>query len=813
MLRIGMFLADRYEIVEMLGAGGMAEVYRAKCHKLNRFVALKVLKPEFAADKVFVTKFRMEARSVACLTHNNIVGVYDVGEDRGIHFIVMEFVDGITLKDYISRKGKLTTKETIGISLQVAQGLAAAHANHIIHRDVKPQNIMISREGKVKVTDFGIARAITDETTNMYTAMGSVHYISPEQARGGYCDERSDIYSLGITMYEMVTGRVPFEGDNTVSVAVAHINDALIPPSYYTPSIPVALEQIIFKCTQKKPERRYLTCSELIGDLRKAISMPERNFVENVPESYKGDTIMITDGDVNRIRRNSTDQVLEQEENPYSEQEADTYMEDSMEEDRKYAIKREAEDSNEIEQTLFDKVIFWVGITFAVILLVLLIYIVGTLAGWFGNMTVISNRSTETNQEESLNQKQTVMPNVLGKTREEAEKLLKENGLECSIQEQRQYSEEYPEDTICKQEFKEGTVVNKNTRVKLVLSLGNKKYQISDKLIGMTRKELEKELEEYEIDIEYEYEEDSDAEPGTVINLDPNSGELKSGDKLKVYLAKEPDEVTIPDVTGKTKEKAEEALEKVGLKLGAVTEEYSNTVDNGLVCDQSPNANTKAEEGTEVDIVISKGANTTAQEIIVPRVIFLTQEEAVRRLKELGLKVVVEEKADRWVQKGYVIDQDPAEGATLREGSTITIEVSSGTSDIDTSTEPSTSESITSSEVPTPSSSTTPSSSVTPSSVSPESMILTNDFYSMNQAQITAKLQEIGVGGVIEMQFYNTVPAGRVACIYRGNQELRPGAVFTRGETVRVIISGGPEPANWDDVKESTTQTIPAPAN
>ena len=772
MLRIGMFLADRYEIVEMLGAGGM------------------------------------EARSVACLTHNNIVGVYDVGEDKGIHFIVMEFVDGITLKDYISRKGKLTTKETIGISLQVAQGLAAAHANHIIHRDIKPQNIMISREGKVKVTDFGIARAITDETTNMYTAMGSVHYISPEQARGGYCDERSDIYSLGITMYEMVTGRVPFEGDNTVSVAVAHINDALIPPSYYNPSIPVALEQIIFKCTQKKPERRYLTCSELIGDLRKAISMPERNFVESVPESYKGDTIMITDGDVNRIRRN-TDQVAEQEENPYSEQEAETYMEDSMEEDRKYAIKRESEDENEIEHTLFDKVIFWVGITFAVILLILLIYIVGTLAGWFGNMTIISNSSTETNQEQSLNQKQTVMPNVLGKTKEEAEELLKENGLECSIQGQREYSEEYPEDTICKQEFKEGTVINKNTRVKLVVSLGNKKYSISNRLIGMTKQELEEELEEYEIDIDYEYEEDSDAEPGTVVRLDPSSGELKSGDKLKVYLVKEPDEVTVPDVTGKTKEKAEEALERVGLKLGAVTEEYSNTVDNGLVCDQSPNANTKTEEGTEVDIVISKGTNTTAQEITVPRVIFLTQEEAVRRLKELGLKVVVEEKADRWVQKGYVIDQDPAEGATLREGSTITIEVSSGSASVETSTEPSASESITSSEVPTPSSSVTPSSS----SVSPESMILTNDFYSMNQAQITAKLQEIGVGGVIQMQFYNTVPAGQVACIYRGNEELRPGAVFTRGETVRVIISGGPEPANWDDVKESTTAIVPAPVN
>ncbi len=805
MLRIGMFLADRYEIVEMLGAGGMAEVYRAKCHKLNRFVALKVLKPEFAADKVFVTKFRMEARSVACLTHNNIVGVYDVGEDKGVHFIVMEFVDGITLKDYISRKGKLMTKETIGISLQVAQGLAAAHANHIIHRDVKPQNIMISREGKVKVTDFGIARAITDETTNMYTAMGSVHYISPEQARGGYCDERSDIYSLGITMYEMVTGRVPFEGDNTVSVAVAHINDALIPPSYYTPTIPVALEQIIFKCTQKKPERRYLTCSELIGDLRKAISMPESNFVENVPESYRGDTIMITDGDVNQIRQNSENQQLsDQDENPYTEQEAETYLEDSSEDDYQYAVKREAEDSNEIEQTLFDKIIFWTGITFAVILLILLIYIVGTLAGWFGKTTIISSK-TSTASEESLNQKQTIMPDVLGKSKKEAEELLKESNLEYSIQEKGEYSEEYPEDTVCKQEFKAGTIINKNTRVKLVMSMGNKKYEISSKLIGMTKQELEEELEEYSLDIEYEYKEDSDADPGTVIELDPSSGELKSGDKLKVYIAKEPDEVRVPDVTGKTKEKAEEALEELGLKLGAITEEYDNTVDNGLVCGQSPKAGTKIEEGAEVDIVISKGSNTTAEEVTIPRVIFLTKEEAVRRLEELGLKVTIEEKEDQWVQKGYVIDQDPAEGATLRIGSEITIEVSTGApASASSSTEP----------ITTPPAETTPPvSSTEPSTVPPTSMILTNDIYSMNQSQIAARLQSMGVGAVIEVQFYNTVQSGLVACIYRGNQELRPGAVFNRGETVRVIISGGPEPSNWDDVKESTTQVIPAPAN
>ncbi len=802
MLRIGMFLADRYEIEKMLGAGGMAEVYRAKCHKLNRFVALKVLKPEFAADKVFVTKFRMEARSVACLTHNNIVGVYDVGEDRGIHFIVMEFVDGITLKDYISRKGKLTTKETIGISLQVAQGLAAAHANHIIHRDVKPQNIMISREGKVKVTDFGIARAITDETTNMYTAMGSVHYISPEQARGGYCDERSDIYSLGITMYEMVTGRVPFEGDNTVSVAVAHINDALIPPSYYTPSIPVALEQIIFKCTQKKPERRYLTCSELIGDLRKAISMPQSNFVESIPESCKGDTITITNSEVDKIRYNGQKQQLsDQDGNSYAEEDAETYTEDASEDIYEYAAKREEDDENEIEQTLFDKVIFWMGVSFAVILLILLVYIVGTLAGWFGNRTMISSGKSTEIQVESLNQKQTTMPDVLGKTKEEAEKLLKEKNLEYFIQEKGEYSEDYPEDTICRQEFKAGTVVNKNTRVKLVMSLGNKAYEITDKLIGMTRKELEQELKDYELDIDYEYKEDPDEEPGTVIEVSPSSGKLKAGDKLKVYVVKELDEVTVPDLREKTKEKAEQELKKAGLKLGVITEEYDNTVDNGLVCKQNPKANTRIEEGAEVDIVISKGANTTAEETVMPRVIFLNQEEAVRRLQELGLKVKIEEKEDQWVEKGYVIDQDPTEGATLRKGSLVTLKVSTGPTAMTPSA--------------TPDISTTPSTVPLQSSSAPSAvdMVLTNDFYSMNQPQIAERLQQMGVGAVIQMQFYNTVPSGLVACIYRGNQELRPGAVFNRGETVRVIISGGPEPSNWDDVKESSTQIIPAPVN
>ena len=232
MLRPGMFLQDRYEILEEIGSGGMSDVYKARCHKLNRLVAIKVLKEEFSSDESFVSKFKMEAQAAAGLSHPNIVNVYDVIDEGSLHYIVMELIEGVTLKNYIAKRGKLDVKEAVGISIQVAQGIAAAHERNIIHRDIKPQNMIISRDGKVKVADFGIARAATAQTLSS-AAMGSVHYISPEQARGGYSDARSDIYSLGITMYEMLTGRLPFEGDNTVTVALAHLEEPITRPSHY----------------------------------------------------------------------------------------------------------------------------------------------------------------------------------------------------------------------------------------------------------------------------------------------------------------------------------------------------------------------------------------------------------------------------------------------------------------------------------------------------------------------------------------------------------------------------------------------------
>ena len=250
MLNAGMILSNRYEIIELVGSGGMSEVYKAKCHVLNRYVAIKVLKPEFSQDVNFVTKFRIEAQSAAGLSHPNIVNVYDVGEDNGIYYIVMELVEGITLKEYIEKKGRLMPDEAIKFAIEIAQGLQAAHEHHTIHRDIKPQNIIVAKNGAIKVTDFGIARAASSNTMTS-NAMGSVHYISPEQARGGYSDERSDIYSLGITLFEMLTGHVPFEGDNNVSIALQHIQGEIPSPRSYYEDIPTSLEKIIAKSQQE----------------------------------------------------------------------------------------------------------------------------------------------------------------------------------------------------------------------------------------------------------------------------------------------------------------------------------------------------------------------------------------------------------------------------------------------------------------------------------------------------------------------------------------------------------------------------------
>lgn len=300
MLKVGMFIQNRYEIISLIGSGGMANVYKAKDHKLNRFVAIKVLKKEYREDKVFISKFRAEAQSAAGLAHANIVNVYDVGDEAGLQYIVMELVEGITLKDYINNKGRLSVREATSIALQISAGLEAAHNNGIVHRDVKPQNIIISTDGKVKVADFGIARATSSQTINS-GVMGSVHYSSPEQSRGGYSDEKSDIYSLGITMYEMLTGKVPFDGDTAVAVAIRHLQEELPGPKEVVPEVPHSTNQIVIKCTQKSPDRRYTNMAELIRDLRESLVNPDGDFVVQQIPDRTSQTIIMSKDEVSKI--------------------------------------------------------------------------------------------------------------------------------------------------------------------------------------------------------------------------------------------------------------------------------------------------------------------------------------------------------------------------------------------------------------------------------------------------------------------------------------------------------------------------------
>ena len=313
MINEGMLIGERYEILGLIGSGGMADVYKARDSKLNRLVAVKVLRQEFRMDKTFVSKFQKEAQAAAGLSHPNIVSVYDVGEDENANFIVMELVEGITLKDYIKRKKKLSVREATSIAIQVSLGLEAAHKCGLVHRDVKPQNIMISTDGKVKLSDFGIARAASSNTISS-NVMGSVHYSSPEQVRGGFANAQSDIYSLGITLYEMVTGRVPFDGDTSVAIAIKHLQEEIIPPNKYVPDLPYSLNQIILKCTQKSVDRRYASMADLIMDLKRSLVDPNGNFVELAPLSSHAQTIMLSKAEMEAIQAASGSRYEDEDE-------------------------------------------------------------------------------------------------------------------------------------------------------------------------------------------------------------------------------------------------------------------------------------------------------------------------------------------------------------------------------------------------------------------------------------------------------------------------------------------------------------------
>ncbi len=646
MLKPGMILCDRYEILDVVGAGGMSIVYKARDHRLNRNVAIKVLKPEFSNDKNFVTKFRIEAQASAGLTHPNIVNVYDVVDDEGIYCIVMELVEGITLKQYIEQNGRLPMDKAIDFSIQIASGLEAAHENHIIHRDIKPQNIIVSKNGNIKVTDFGIAKAASSNTLTS-GAMGSVHYISPEQARGGYSDERSDIYSLGITMYEMVTGRVPFEGDNNVSVALMHIQNEMIPPRQYYPDIYSSFEKIILKAAQKKPERRYLTASAMIADLKRVQNNPNIDIVvaptsiTNSPtqEWTKEDVQAIREGSAGRdlysqsfyanppvpeemgeirpIGYNSTPQVnsgrineLLQEDDEWDDYEEEQpqpkrgNLKKVQDYDEDDTVDEEDEDDDGIDPGI-RKAVTIAGVATAVVIALIIILVLGNVLGWFkfgsGKKTTESKISSE--EVESI-----AMIQVVGYSEEAALKLLDEKGF-TNVKVEHEEDEETQEGYVFEQSVKEGETIPADQEITIKVSAGAEEVDVPE-VNGYEDAQAVTILTEAGFEVSHAFEYSEDVEKDKVIKTEP-AGNTKApkGSKIVVTVSNgsEKKEVEVPNLSGLTEAQARDSLTSKKLSAGNVSHEHSDTVAAGMVISQNPARSTSVMEGTAVDFVISDG--------------------------------------------------------------------------------------------------------------------------------------------------------------------------------------------------------------
>lgn len=619
MFETGMVIQNRYEIIEEVGSGGMSVVYKAKCHVLNRFVAIKVLKPEFSDDKSFVSKFRIEAQSAAGLSHPNIVNVFDVGEENGFYYIVMELVEGITLKEYIQQNGRLPYQTALDFIMQITAGIEVAHEHHTIHRDIKPQNIIVSKNGTLKVTDFGIAKAATSNTIAS-SAMGSVHYISPEQARGGYSDERSDIYSLGITLYEMLTGRVPFEGENNVTVALMHIQSELIPPREYYPDIPVGLEKIVLKATQKRPERRYLTTSAMLADLRKVAMDPNADVgITNVTMANNAPTIQISEEELAAINSaasrqngismfpvNQNNQELDEAnkalESLYNDDEYE-YDEEDDEEDSLFDDAYENERREDLDPKM-EKIITIGAIAATVIIAIIIIVAIASISGAF--------KKEKSTTEQPVTVEETVkMIDVLGMEEEEAIEALDEAGIPYEIE--REYSDTFEEGEVMSQSIPEGNQIEEEDKVKIVISKGQEMIEVPD-VVGKESEEAKTLLTAVGFEVEVDEEYDEEVEEDYVISQTPNGAtQAAKGSKITIVVSKgeEIKVAVVPDLKKKTVSEAESALSAVNLKLGNVSQEYSDTVKSGLVISQSISSGTEVKEETKVDITISKGKKPT----------------------------------------------------------------------------------------------------------------------------------------------------------------------------------------------------------
>ena len=602
----GRVLGNRYEMIKKIGNGGMATVYKATDLVLKRYVAVKILRDEFTTDEEFIKRFETEAQSAARLTHPNIVSIFDVGVDNGIYYIVMELIQGKTLKEIITEeRGPLPWKWSVNVAIQIASALEMAHKNNIIHRDIKPHNIIITEDGIAKVTDFGIAKAVSNSTITAFgTTIGSVHYFSPEHARGGYTDAKSDLYSLGVVMYEMVTGKVPFDADTPVSVALKHMQEEPVPPIEENPNLPESINQIILKALKKDPMFRYQTSTEMLQDLRMALKNPNGDFVSN--DDYDPTA---------RTQRISTEELEREQRKQKNNKKQNKFV---------GFIKKHKKLS-----------------TFLGLVILFFLAFGGTIL--FLNVT---------------NPKEVSLPNVVGLSKEQAQKAIEDLKLKFEI-ESEEYNAEVEKDCIISQEptyTEKYNNVKEGSTVKVVISKGAEKTTVP-KVIGMKEDEAVKALEDAKLKAEIVEETSKKVEEGYVISQETDANtEANAGDTVKIHVSTGTGikQVTMIDVKGKTEADAKATLEKLGLVVNIGSSE-DKSKDNGVVLTQSIEVGKVIDEGTTVTITVNKLAETKTVPITVNVKSLLdgdiyetsTSEEEKdkndKKVKEVTLKVTVGE--------------------------------------------------------------------------------------------------------------------------------------------------------------------------
>ena len=733
MLNQGTILGNRYEIGAKIGTGGMADVYKGKDLKLNRFVAVKVLKSEFSSNKNFVSKFKVEAQSAAGLMHHNIVNVYDVGEENGLYYFVMELVEGITLKNYIEKKVRLSYKEALSIAIQVSNGIEAAHNNGIIHRDIKPQNIIISREGKVKVADFGIARAASSDTLTSH-AMGSVHYTSPEQARGGYSDAKSDIYSIGVTLFEMVTGRVPFDGETTVSIAIKHIQEEMPSPKIYVPDLPISVEKIIMKCTQKNPDRRYYNVGELIADLKRACVSPDEDFVVIQDARSNAGTKVMTDAD--RVRVNqyveksqvvnqapagsmpgrqtgpmNTSQPQGNRYSPYDDDDDDEFDDGGL---NQFPGQPGAyNNQNQYQNNQYNGQ-----------------YVQNQYGqGQYPNNQYNQNQYNQYRQQnqqyiepddddddydewerqERIRKQQAKEAKRLKKQQEKAARNAAQSRPVNRIDDNRRRVDSLDtldDEVDPKMEnvmtvlmivaaiviaiiaiFAVGKVIGLFGKSGSGSSFGIKNekveegYTLVPNVVGLDLTKASTALAEASLTAKATYAESTEYEKDIICSQDIAEGmQVKEGTTLNLVVssgkvAKEMG-IAVPDVVGKTEVEAKVALENEGFVM-AKELAPSDSVEKGKVISQNPLGATNAPKGSQIVVVISDGPDTS--ESTVPDIVGKDKETAMNMLTEAGLLFnEVKEEANDAVEAGHVISQTVAAGTTVTTGTVVDFTVSKG---------------------------------------------------------------------------------------------------------------------------------------